>query len=87
MKSVSTHEAKTHLSRLIAEVEKGEEVIICRGSVPAARLVPLDHVHGVPGVPPRKRPRVGVHTSDPVRYQADAFDPLGPEELAEWGLD
>ncbi len=40
MKVVTVHEAKTHLSRLLAEVEKGEEVVIARRNQPVARLVP-----------------------------------------------
>lgn len=36
---VTIHEAKTHLSRLIAAVEAGEEVIIARRDKPVARLV------------------------------------------------
>lgn len=82
MKTVSTHEAKTHLSRLIAEVEAGEEVVICRGSVPAARLLPFKQATEAR----RRRPRVGVHTSDPVVLAPDAFAPLDSEELARWGI-
>lgn len=36
---VTIHEAKTHLSRLIAAVERGEEVTICRRDKPVVRLV------------------------------------------------
>ncbi|MFZ9936246.1 MAG: type II toxin-antitoxin system Phd/YefM family antitoxin [Luteolibacter sp.] len=36
---VTIHEAKTHLSRLIAAVERGEEVVIARRDKPVARLV------------------------------------------------
>ena len=36
---VTIHEAKTHLSRLIAAVERGEEVIISRRDKPVVRLV------------------------------------------------
>ncbi len=39
MAIVNTHEAKTNLSRLLDEVQEGEEVIIARGK-PMARLVP-----------------------------------------------
>ncbi|MFN0147731.1 MAG: type II toxin-antitoxin system Phd/YefM family antitoxin [Dehalococcoidia bacterium] len=38
--TVNTHEAKTHLSRLLAEVEAGGEVVIARAGKPVARLVP-----------------------------------------------
>ena len=44
MKSINIHEAKTHLSRLIERVEKGEEFVIARAGRPAARLVPLERV-------------------------------------------
>jgi len=37
------HEAKTHLSRIIERVERGEEIIIDRAGVPVARVVPLVH--------------------------------------------
>ncbi|MDE2752783.1 MAG: type II toxin-antitoxin system prevent-host-death family antitoxin, partial [Gemmatimonadota bacterium] len=39
MPAVNVHEAKTHLSRLLARVEAGEEVIIARRGRPVARLV------------------------------------------------
>ncbi|QAA76334.1 MAG: hypothetical protein BIP78_0568 [Candidatus Bipolaricaulis sibiricus] len=38
---VNVHEAKTHLSRLLARVEGGEEVVIARAGRPIARLVPI----------------------------------------------
>jgi antitoxin (DNA-binding transcriptional repressor) of toxin-antitoxin stability system len=80
MKVVSTHEAKTHLSRLIAEVEAGEEVVICRGKVPAARLVAPAHKAMA------RRPRVGTVTSEVVHVLEGAFAPLDDEGLKEWGL-
>ncbi len=46
--SVNVHEAKTHLSRLLERVERGEEVVIARAGKPVAKLVPLD---------PRKKKR------------------------------
>jgi prevent-host-death family protein len=40
MKQVNVHEAKTQLSRLLQDVENGEEVVIARNGEPVARLVP-----------------------------------------------
>ncbi len=40
VKPVSIHEAKTNLSRLIARVEQGEEVVVRRRRTPVAKLVP-----------------------------------------------
>lgn len=39
MKEVAVHEAKTRLSELLAEVEKGEQFVITRRGQPIARLV------------------------------------------------
>jgi antitoxin (DNA-binding transcriptional repressor) of toxin-antitoxin stability system len=36
---VNIHQAKTHLSQLLQEVEQGQEVVIARSGVPIARLV------------------------------------------------
>ena len=36
---VNVHQAKTHLSQLLQEVEQGQEVVIARSGVPIARLV------------------------------------------------
>ena len=47
---VNVHEAKTHLSRLLERVEKGEEVIIGRSGRPVARLVPYSETQ------PRRTP-------------------------------
>ena len=80
VKTVTTHEAKTHLSRLLAEVEAGEEVTIARGTRPVARLVPVKRTAR------RVRPKVGTCTSSPVRWAKDAFAPLSDEELEGWGL-
>ncbi|HEY3758786.1 MAG TPA: hypothetical protein VGL37_03445 [Solirubrobacteraceae bacterium] len=39
VKRVGVHEAKTHLSRLLREVEAGDEVVLMRGSIAIARIV------------------------------------------------
>ena len=49
---VNIHEAKTHLSRLLARVEAGEEITIAKAGRPIARLTgiqerPLDRVPGL----------------------------------------
>ena len=74
MTTVTVHAAKTNLSKLLAQVEAGEEVIIMRGSTPVAKLVPIG---------PRPRPMFGslkgqVFTTDAF------FEPLPPEELDAW---
>ena len=78
--TITTHEAKTHLSRYLAEVEKGNEFVIARGKTAVAMLVPLR--------PPKQKPRpkVGATLDPPFPIPDSAFSPLTGEELKEWGL-
>ena len=74
MTQVTIHEAKTNLSKLLALVEAGEEVIIARRSTPIAKLTALPKpqqsrcIGGAPGF---------------LVYMADDFDePL--EDFADY---
>jgi prevent-host-death family protein len=40
MAMINTHEAKTHLSRLLERVAGGEEIVIGKAGKPIAKLVP-----------------------------------------------
>ncbi|MGE3246706.1 MAG: type II toxin-antitoxin system Phd/YefM family antitoxin [Beijerinckiaceae bacterium] len=53
MSTVNMHEAKTHLSRLVEQIETGAEpeIVIARNGRPVARLVPLK-----PGTRKKLRP-------------------------------
>jgi prevent-host-death family protein len=73
MIEVGMHEAKTQLSRLVARVEAGEEIVITRHGEPAARLVPERHGEGFGSLAGAWRGRVKF---------ADDFDEL-PDDLAE----
>ena len=48
---MNVYEAKTQLSKLLQQVEAGEEIIIARHGKPVARLVPVQRtaVHRLPG--------------------------------------
>lgn len=52
---VTIHEAKTHLSRLIAAVERGEEVIIARRDKPVVELRAVES-------PPKTKRSLGCGT-------------------------
>ena len=79
MATVTVHEAKTHLSRLIARALSGEDVVIARGAVPKVRLVP---VAGAATAGPRK---LGGYEGMVVEHPG-VWDPLTDEELEEMGL-
>jgi prevent-host-death family protein len=74
MTTVTVHEAKTNLSKLIAQALAGGEVVIARGSVPAVRLVPV----AVPG----KR-RFGA-LKGKIAIDERFAEPLPTAELENW---
>jgi prevent-host-death family protein len=41
MKAVNVHEAKTHFSKLLRRVARGDEIVIARAGKPVARLLPI----------------------------------------------
>ncbi|MBP2313731.1 type II toxin-antitoxin system Phd/YefM family antitoxin [Azospirillum soli] len=71
-KTVNIHEAKTHLSRLLEQVSRGEEVIIAKSGKPIARLVAIDDgpADRAPGV-----------AKGQFAVTAAFFDPLFDDEL------
>ncbi len=48
-RTINVHEAKTSLSKLLAQVEDGGEVIIARAGRPIARLVRYEAAARIPG--------------------------------------
>lgn len=41
VRTIAAHEARTHFSKLLREVERGETFVITRYGVPVARLEPI----------------------------------------------
>jgi prevent-host-death family protein len=75
MATVTIHEAKTNLSKLLQKVAAGEEVIIARGKQPVARLVAVGLVKG------KRQPG---SLKDTLRVGPEFFEPLPENELARW---
>ena len=73
---VNVHQAKTQLSRLLAQVEAGEDVVIARRGEPVARLV------GCKPQGKRRRPDI---LKGKVVVLDSFFDPLPEEEIKAWG--
>ena len=70
MAQVNVHEAKTQLSKLLARVAAGEEIVIARAGKPVARLVPVEQK--------QKRRVLGLDAGKDF-WMADDFDgPLPP---------
>ena len=71
---VTVHEAKTHLSRLLAEIEAGGSVIITRRGKPVAKLESI----------PRRGPRVPGSMKGLISIDERFFEPLPEDELRAW---
>lgn len=69
------HEAKTHLSRLVARAAAGEEIVIAKAGQPLVRLVPYQ-ANRVARVPGRLRGQVWIADDfdDTPEWLVDAFE-------------
>jgi prevent-host-death family protein len=77
MPTVTIHHAKTNLSKLIARVEQGEEIVIARGREPVAKLTPVAKAKP-------KRNFGAMKGKWPELPDAFFFEPLPEEELRLW---
>lgn len=76
-KQVNVHEAKTKLSQLLSEVERGREIIVARNGKPVAKLVPF---------PAEAKKKLRLGTWKGRIWMSPDFDaPLSEEELKGWG--
>ena len=57
----TVHFAKTHLSKLLQDVEDGKQVVLSRGKKPIARMIPCSQL------PNKLRPEVGTVTSKIIK--------------------
>lgn len=73
-KIVNVHEAKTHLSRILERVERGEEVVIARHGKPVARVVPI-----------RAEARIAGRLAGRIRIGKGFEEPLPPEIAVPFG--
>ena len=74
MIKLNIHEAKTHLSRYLDRLAKGEPIILCKRNIPIAEIRPLPRASG------RKRP-IG-RAKGQFEVPEVFFDPL-PQELLD----
>ena len=75
MPTVTIHQAKTNLSKLIERASQGEEIIIARGSKPVAKLVPVGAIKG------KRQPG---SLKGKLEIGPEFFEPMTEAELAEW---
>jgi prevent-host-death family protein len=72
---VNIHEAKTHFSKLLAQVSTGEEIIIAKAGKPVARLGPIQ--------PKATKKRIPGIDKGKI-WMSEDFDVMSERELEEW---
>lgn len=78
MTTFTIHEAKTHLSKLIAKVLAGEEVVVAKGKEPVVKLVPVNPPPPKRRVPGRLAHQVPHGCKDILAH--GFWDPLSDED-------
>jgi prevent-host-death family protein len=73
MRTVNIHEAKTHLSRLVAAAANGEPFIIAKAGKPLVKVVPLEAPE------PRHARRLGFMAGQIA--VPDDFDTMGSDAI------
>jgi prevent-host-death family protein len=74
METVNMHEAKTHLSKLVAKAAKGEPFIIARAGKPLVKVVAIEDE-------PKVKKRIGF--LDGQFKVPDDFDTMGAAAIEE----
>ena len=75
-KTVNVQDAKTHLSRYLEEVEKGDVVVLCRHNKPVAEIRSLES-------PDLGEPEFGIY--DGFGVSESFFEPLPGELINAFG--
>lgn len=73
MIKLNIHEAKTHLSKYLARLAKGETIVLCKRNEPIAEIRPL--------AVRRAKPRPLGLAKGTVQIGPSFFEPLSPEVL------
>jgi antitoxin (DNA-binding transcriptional repressor) of toxin-antitoxin stability system len=71
---LNVHEAKTHLSKYLAKLERGETILLCRRNEPIAEIRPIP--------PTRKKPRPIGLDEGKIKLGPEFFEQLPDDLLA-----
>ncbi len=74
MIKLNIHEAKTHLSRYLEELAKGETIILCKRNIPIAEIRPIR--------PRREYQRPTGLAKGEFEVTSEFFEPMSEEMLA-----
>ncbi|NVM22966.1 MAG: type II toxin-antitoxin system Phd/YefM family antitoxin [Desulfobacterales bacterium] len=73
---INIHEAKTHLSRYLKQLAKGEVILLCKRNVPIAEIRPIPQDR-------KSRRPIGLSKGQ-FEVPPEFFEPLPPEITASF---
>ncbi len=73
MIKLNIHQAKTHLSRYLTRLARGESILLCKRNIPIAEIRPI--------APSRKTKRPLGLAKSQVKVPPEFFEPLPAEVL------
>lgn len=76
MIKLNIHEAKTHLSRYLGRLARGESILLCKRNIPVAEIRALP--------PQRKTKRPVGLAKGKLKVPPEFFEPLPPDMLASF---
>ena len=76
MIKLNIHEAKTHLSRYLSRLARGESILLCKRNIPIAEIRPLP--------PSRKSKRPVGLAEGKLKVPPEFFEPLPADVLASF---
>ncbi len=79
MDTVNVHDAKTHLSRLLERVRRGERIVIAKAGIPVAVLGPIEDLRREPRRPGNEPIVIHPNFDDPLpEFDPGYFHPEDP---------
>ena len=79
MIKLNIHQAKTHLSKYLKYLSRGEKIILCKRNVPIAEIRPLEAAA-------KTRRRIGLAKGE-FKITSDFFKPLPPDIINQFYND
>jgi prevent-host-death family protein len=61
VRQINVHEAKTHFSKLLEQVEQGEEIIVARAGKPVVRMIRYQPDKTLKRKPGRLKGKIVIH--------------------------
>ena len=78
MKIYNVNQVKTHLSKILQQVESGDDIVVARYNQPVARIIPYQD---------KEVKRQFGSLKNVFKFDESFFEQLPKSELSAWGIE